>query len=84
MVAMTKQDPKDKRNFVIIGAGAAGLTCAETLRQSGYTGQITLVNGENILPYDRTMLTKTLPTGDPNKFIFRDEQHFKDAGINVV
>ena len=29
---MVKRDPSDTRNFVIVGAGAAGLTCAETLR----------------------------------------------------
>ena len=29
---MTKRDPLDSRNFVIIGGGAAGLNCAETLR----------------------------------------------------
>ena len=29
---MAKRDPNDKRRFVIIGGGAAGLTCAETLR----------------------------------------------------
>ncbi len=37
-VAMAKRDFEDKRHFVIIGGGAAGLNCAETLRQSGYTG----------------------------------------------
>ena len=29
---MSKRDPNDKRNFVIIGGGAAGLNCCETLR----------------------------------------------------
>jgi len=37
-VPMAKRDPQDKRHFVIVGGGAAGLNCAETLRQSGYTG----------------------------------------------
>jgi NADPH-dependent 2,4-dienoyl-CoA reductase/sulfur reductase-like enzyme len=65
---MTKRDMSDKRNFVIIGGGAAGLNCAETLRYSGYTGKITLVSNEKLLPYDRTLLTKTLPFGDAKKF----------------
>lgn len=69
---LTKRDPKDTRNYVIIGGGAAGLNCAETLRQSGYTGKITLVSAEKMLPYDRTLLTKTLPFGDANKFVLRD------------
>lgn len=73
MAPMTKRDPKDERNFVIVGGGAAGLNCAETLRQSGYTGKITLVCGEKTLPYDRTLLTKALPTGNAEKFALRDE-----------
>lgn len=81
---LTKRDPNDKRNFVIIGAGPAGLTCAETLRQSGYGGEITLINGDDMLPYDRTKLTKALPTGNPETFVLRDEQFFKDADIRVV
>jgi len=37
-MSMAKRDPEDKRHFVILGGGAAGLNCAETLRQSGFTG----------------------------------------------
>lgn len=81
---VTKRDPKDQRNFVIIGGGAAGLTCAETLRFSGYTGKITLINGEKLLPYDRTKITKTLPFGNSDSFVLRDEQFFKDCEIDVV
>ena len=32
VASMTKRDPNDERNFVIVGGGAAGLNCAETLR----------------------------------------------------
>jgi len=31
-MTLTKRDPNDKRNFVIIGGGAAGLNCCEALR----------------------------------------------------
>jgi len=80
---LSKRDPNDKRNFVIIGGGAAGLNCAETLRQSGYTGKITLISNEKTLPYDRTLLTKTLPFGDASKFVLRDDQYLKSADIDV-
>lgn len=80
---LTKRDPKDTRNYVIIGGGAAGLNCAETLRQSGFTGKITLVSSEKILPYDRTLLTKTLPFGDANKFVLRDQTFLDGADIDV-
>lgn len=37
-------------------AGPAGATCAETLRQNGYTGHIVMVCKEHYLPYDRPKL----------------------------
>lgn len=57
---MVKPDPSDKRNFVIIGGGPSGLSAAETLRQVGYTGKITIISAEKNLPYDRTILSKAL------------------------
>ncbi len=35
---MAKRDKNNHTHFVILGGGPAGLTCAETLRQSGFTG----------------------------------------------
>lgn len=81
---MAKRDPEDKRNFVIIGGGAAGFNCSETLRQSGYTGKITIISAEKILPYDRTLLTKTLPFGDAKKFALRDQGFLDSADIDIV
>ncbi len=52
--------PRDARHFVIIGAGAAGLAAAETLREEGFGGAVTLLNAEPGLPYDRTKLSKNL------------------------
>lgn len=61
---LSKRDPLNTKNYVIIGGGAAGLNAAETLRQSGYTGQITLICREAAIPYDRTLITKALAVGD--------------------
>ena len=82
-VAMTKRDPANTQNFVIIGGGAAGLNAAETLRQSGYTGQITMVSNENILPYDRTLITKALTKGDADKWTLRPADYLANADIDV-
>jgi len=70
---MAKRDPNDKRHFVILGGGAAGLNCAETLRQSGFTGQISVVSREDMIPYDRTLITKALCVGDATQWALRPE-----------
>lgn len=70
--------------YCLLIGGAAGLNCCETLRQSGYTGKITMISPESILPYDRTLLTKTLPFGDAKKFVLRDEAFLKNADIDIV
>jgi apoptosis-inducing factor 3 len=81
--SLAKRDPNDKRRYVIIGGGPAGLFCAETLRQSQYTGEIIMISNENLVPYDRTLLTKVLPTGDASKFKLRDEAFLKSADIDI-
>jgi hypothetical protein len=49
----------------IIGAGQAGLLAAMSLRQDGFAGSITLIGGEEGLPYQRPPLSKAyLKTGD--------------------
>ena len=79
---LAKRDPADTRRFVIIGGGPAGLNCAETLRQSNYTGEITVISAEDMVPYDRTLLTKVLPSGDASKFKLRSEDFLAKADID--
>ncbi|RPF30645.1 NAD/ferredoxin-dependent reductase-like protein [Streptomyces sp. TLI_185] len=42
----------------MVGASAAGLAAAETLRRQGYDGALTLVGDERQAPYDRPPLSK--------------------------
>lgn len=79
---MAKRDMNDKRHFVVLGGGAAGLNCAETLRQSGFTGQITVVSKEDMVAYDRTLITKALASGDATKWALRPEQYLKDHDMD--
>ncbi len=48
---------------LIIGAGAAGVTAAGELRDLGYDGRLTVVNGEVEAPYNRTAVNKGLLQG---------------------
>lgn len=40
--------------------GPSSVKCAETLRQEGFTGEITIATQENNLPYDRPKLSKVV------------------------
>lgn len=83
-VEMASYDPKkDKRRYVIVGAGPAALSCAETLRQSGFQGEIVMLGEEQALPYDRTNLSKMIFGASLPKFLLRKEEFFAQHGINV-
>ena len=80
--ALAKRDPTDKRRFVVIGGGPAGLFCAETLRQSNYTGELVVISAEDIVPYDRTLLTKALPMIDVTKSPLRSQDFLEKGDIS--
>lgn len=49
--------------IVIVGASLAGLRAAETLREEGFTGSLTVVGDEPYPPYDRPPLSKQVLLG---------------------
>jgi 3-phenylpropionate/trans-cinnamate dioxygenase ferredoxin reductase component len=49
--------------IVIVGASLAGLRAAETLREEGFTGSLTVVGEEPYPPYDRPPLSKQVLLG---------------------
>ena len=57
--------PTDRQlgQVVVVGAGVAGTRAAETLRQDGYDGDLTIVGAERQAPYHRPPLSKKLLTG---------------------
>ena len=84
MVDFSKIGKCENKRFVIVGAGPAGLAAAETLRQSGFTGKITMVNKEGHLPYDRTIVSKFLYGAKAEKLQVRDNSFFENNQIDVV
>jgi 3-phenylpropionate/trans-cinnamate dioxygenase ferredoxin reductase component len=58
---------QDKADLVVIGAGQAALTLAETLRRAGDRRSITLVGAEHHPPYQRPPLSKAYLSGKMEK-----------------
>jgi NADPH-dependent 2,4-dienoyl-CoA reductase/sulfur reductase-like enzyme/nitrite reductase/ring-hydroxylating ferredoxin subunit len=80
--AMTKRDNREAQHIVVIGGGPSGAVCVETLRQEGFSGEISLVCKENCLPYDRVLVSKSMDFNIENAQ-FRNDQFYKDNGIDV-
>ncbi|KUF16697.1 NAD(P)/FAD-dependent oxidoreductase [Streptomyces silvensis] len=45
-------------SVVVVGAGQGGQQTAVSLREHGYQGRVTLISGEDALPYERPPLSK--------------------------
>ncbi|MGH3262234.1 MAG: NAD(P)/FAD-dependent oxidoreductase [Trebonia sp.] len=46
------------RRVVVVGASLAGVHAVEALREAGFDGEVTLIDGQRELPYDRPPLSK--------------------------
>jgi NADPH-dependent 2,4-dienoyl-CoA reductase/sulfur reductase-like enzyme len=55
---------RELRDVVVVGAGVAGFRAAETLRQNGFDGALTIVGAERQAPYHRPPLSKKLLAGE--------------------
>jgi NADPH-dependent 2,4-dienoyl-CoA reductase/sulfur reductase-like enzyme len=69
-----------------VGASAAGLTGAETLRRRGYDGRLTLIGDEPHKPYDRPPLSKQLLAGtwEPEKLALRSDEALDELGTDLL
>ncbi|XP_053329589.1 apoptosis-inducing factor 3 isoform X1 [Spea bombifrons] len=70
-------------NILIIGAGPAGLVCAETLRQEGFSDRIVMCTSEKYLPYDRSKLSKSMDSQAEQIFL-RSKEFFHTYDIEVL
>jgi apoptosis-inducing factor 3 len=73
----------DPRCFVIVGAGAAGASAAQTLREAGFGGRILMLDRENRVPYDRTILSKYVLSGlsGGEKSPLQTQEWYRQHGI---
>ena len=57
----------NSETFVIVGAGLAGAKAAETLRDEGFSGRLTLIGDEPERPYERPPLSKDYLRGETDE-----------------
>jgi NADPH-dependent 2,4-dienoyl-CoA reductase/sulfur reductase-like enzyme len=71
---------------VIVGAGAAGESAAQTLRAEGYAGRLVLYDGDPDAPYDRPNLSKDYLAGTASDdwIPLHPSDFYRDHGIEIV
>ena len=72
-------------DVLIVGAGPAGATCAETLRAEGFTGSIVLAGREPDPPYERPPASKSYLQGSSAKAdaFLRPDAFWGDQDIDL-
>jgi NADPH-dependent 2,4-dienoyl-CoA reductase/sulfur reductase-like enzyme len=82
---MSASFPRRTQRIVVAGGSLAGLHAAEALRDQGYDGQLTVVDAEPGLPYDRPPLSKQVLAGGwlPEQARLRTAEQLAAAGIDL-
>jgi NADPH-dependent 2,4-dienoyl-CoA reductase/sulfur reductase-like enzyme/nitrite reductase/ring-hydroxylating ferredoxin subunit len=77
---------KGLNTVVIVGAGAAGESAAQTLRAEGYAGRLVLYDGDPDAPYDRPNLSKDYLAGTASDdwIPLHPSDFYRDHGIEIV
>ena len=72
-------------SVVIVGAGAAGVNVADTLRNEGFAGRVVLISRENDLPYDKPNLSKDYLAGNaPADWLpLHPREYYEDRRIEL-
>jgi len=82
----TRDNISDNRSFVIIGAGAAGLSAAQALREAGFKGNLLMITSEADYPYDRPNLSKAYMSGQaPDDWMpLHTPKFYSTYGIDIM
>jgi len=77
---------QSKHQYVIVGAGLAGISAAEGIRELDSRGSILVLGREPDLPYDRPPLTKQLWFGKkkPEEVFLHPRAWYEANGIDLV
>lgn len=71
--------------YVIIGASAAGLATAESIRKNDKDGEITILTRESFLPYSRPAISYYLKGKvSQNDMMLRKQAYYKSNKIDVI
>lgn len=72
------------KNYVIIGGGIASLGCIDGILEYDKEGKITLISGEDALPYARPLISYYLEGKTTfEKMCYRSEEFYKSNNIDV-
>jgi nitrite reductase (NADH) large subunit len=70
--------------YVIIGNGIAGISAARAIRDRDPEGRIVILGEENVLPYNRIMLSKQLmQTLNPEAMLLQSPAWYRDLNIHL-
>jgi 3-phenylpropionate/trans-cinnamate dioxygenase ferredoxin reductase component len=73
-------------HVVIVGGGVAAMRCALELREQGFDGHLSMPSAEPTPPYDRTLVSKALISGDPveaERLLLQSRDTYDDAAIKL-
>ncbi|WP_420113629.1 NAD(P)/FAD-dependent oxidoreductase [Pseudactinotalea sp.] len=70
--------------IVVIGAGLTAANAVETLREEGYTGELTVIGAEPVLPYERPPLSKDVLQGNSEFDVLHDARWYGERDVRVI
>lgn len=83
-VAETGFVSEKAERFVIVGNGAAGTTACEEIRKRNKKCSIEIISSENVIGYNRPMLTKgILSDVDPVNFFIKPQEWYTENNIKL-
>ena len=82
----TPEEREGPESVVFVGAGAAAAAAAETFRQRGYRGAITMIGAEPSGPVDRPNLSKDYLAGQAEEswIPLGGDEHWEEMGVELI